>query len=733
MSYEVETYYPAGYWPSGYWPEDTGAGGAFGGGLSTREVDIRLYTSAGLRKRLPSFWIDSLDFEVAERGGYGNGRLSVLAGWEELEIEGTEYVDVRLFGEFAYRGFVLQPEQSVDVPERWNLGLFGLMERLNGYLVRRCQCFTGPVDVGEVFLDLVETYVKRANRLPNVQVSVSGVEALGITVENFCAEGATVSQAFNDLCDLAPDRLLWGCDVDGNGEDRIYLRAKPTTTARKFFIGSDVRAFLYPRDYTQIVNKVYVTGAEADPKNLIPNGSFEDCEKPGELTGNLLLNPSFEQYVNVDDVTHWERGGDPTIGEVGRTGSACFYLDNNPDAPEIIAQNVAVGELNGLSMSVWMLVNEGGVNQVQLRLGLYDSGLSLLGSLDSVVIQPEDDGQWHRYALEWADVRSADYPGVAYARFQLTCLSCADDNLGVLVDDAALWIPRVSAKGWAVGASSSASYKRLDWNDTGEPDAAHGAVKVAVQADISGSGYVEIRQADNDRPSVKGGQFYVLDFRVYPVGGGGDVAIGVREYDGGSLVDTQIGSDETLVGGLWQQVSFAFTTDPATTEAAPFIRFKTDERVYYLDGAGLWEGTLPSRYYPGDRFEAEKSTDDYDASEIGAEAAASIATHGEREREEASDAVRDEVSLDAWAKAYFRKWAVPQVEGRLDLFGPTRLLDQAGLVEIENLPSAPGGLFPTRIRTTVREVIEINVDLNSERPDLANVLRQVQQETLRRR
>jgi hypothetical protein len=725
-------YFPTGYFPEGYWPEAASSG--FSVGSSGREVDIRLYTSAGLRMYLPSFWIDTLDFEIAERGGYGNGRLSILAGWEDLTLTGTEYVDVRLFGQFAYRGFVLQPEKSVDVPERWNLNLFGLMERLNGFLVRRCQCYAGPVDVSVVFADLITTYVKRVNRLPDVVIDAAGVEALGITVENFCAEGVNVSQAMNDLCDLAPDRLIWGCDVDANGTDRIYLRPKPTTTAAKYFIGDNVRAFIYPRDATQVVNRVYLTGAEADPKNLVMNGSFEECAKPGEQEGNLLENASFEDNGGGSDIDQWDVGYNPTIDSTyKRTGTYSVYMDNNPSGPEEIEQTVPIGVLNGLSMSVWLFVNAGGNNQVRLEMRILDSSMVVLAGLQSFAITPPDDDTWHRYSLDWPDVVSADYPTAAYAQFRITLLACADDTAGVHVDDAALWIPTITAKGWQVGASSTAVYRILDWNHTGSPDPAHGSVKVKIQADITGAGYVEIVQADDERDTVQGGRSYWVTFTVQPSGASGDVQIGVYEYDSGTLVATQVGSTETLVNGLWQQVSYRFTTDPATREVAPFIRFKTDERIYYLDAAGLWETTLPSRYYPGDHFEAEITTDDFDASEIGADAAASITTWGEREAEENADSVRDELSLQAWAKAFFRKWAVPQVEGRLEIFQPDALLTQAGLVEIENLPDAPGALFPSRIRTTVREVIEVSADLNSERPELANILRQVQRETLRRR
>lgn len=727
MAYQPTNYDPANYIPADYMPGDE-ASGSFGLSSSNREVDIRLYTSAGLRKYLPSFWIDALDFEYSERGGYGNGRLGILAGWEDLEFDGTEYVDVRLFGEFAYRGFALQPEQNVDTPERWNLGLFGLMERLNGFLVRRCNCYAEAVDVSTIFADLITSYVKLPNRLPDVVYSASGVPALGITTANFCAKGKTIPQALNDLCDLAPDLLIWGCDVDGNGNDRIYLRPKPTETAYSAVVGDKVRAFVYPRDATQVVNTVYVSGGEADPKNLITNGSFEECLKPGELEGNLLLNASFEENSGGSSATNWGVGFNPTISETARTGSISFYMDNNPGGPEEISQIVSIGELNGISASVWLMNNVGANNTVRLSILLLDGSNAILGGLQGPNITPTPDGLWHRYSLEWADVVNTDYPGVVSAQWVITCLACPDDSLGVHVDDAALWIPTVGAKGWAVGASSTANYLDLEWNDTASPEAADGSVKVRVQADITGGGYVEIVQAEADRPDVNGGRLYYVSFTVQPSGGSGVVAVGAYEYDGGTLVDTHVGSDETLVNGLWQQVSLSFTTSGNATKIAPFIRFKTDERIYYVDAAGLWESSLPPRYYAGDTFEAEVQTSDYSESELGAAAFASISTWGIREAEESSDRVVDEVSLNEWAVAYFRKWAVPQVNGRLEIFGAEELLTLAGRVALLNLPSAPPPLFPARIRYTVGESVNITADLNEERPTQATLLRQIQRE-----
>jgi hypothetical protein len=727
MAYQPTNYDPANYIPASYQPGDE-ASGSFGLSSADWEVDIRLYSSAGLRMYLPSFWIDALDFEYSERGGYGNGRLGILAGWDDLTFDGTEYVDVRLFGEFAYRGYALQPEQNVDSPERWNLGLFGLMERLNGFLVRRCNCYAEAVDVSTIFSDLITTYVQVANRLPNVVYEASGVPALGITTANFCAKGKTIPQALNDLCDLAPDLLIWGCDVDAEGNDRIYLRPKPTETAYTAVVGDKVRAFVYPRDATQVVNTVYVEGGEADPKNLITNGSFEECSKPGELEGNLLLNPSFEENAGGSSATSWGVGFNPTISETARTGSSSFYMDNNPGGPEEISQIVSIGELNGISASVWLMNSEGANNIVRLSILLLDAGNAILGGLQGPNITPPDDGLWHRYSLEWADVQNTDYPGVVSAQWVITCLACTDDALGVHVDDAALWIPTVGAKGWAVGTPSTAHFLDLEWNDTASPAAADGSVKVRVQADISGGGYVEIVQAEADRPDVNGGRLYYVDFRVRPSGGAGVVVVGAYEYDGGTLTDTHVGSDETLVNNLWQQVSISFTTSGNATKVAPFIRFKTDERVYYVDGAGLWESSLPSRYYPGDRFEAEVRTSDYSSAELGAAAFASITTWGVREAEESIESVVDEASLQVWAIAYFRKWAIPQVNGRLEIFGAEELLTLAGRVALQNLPSAPSPLFPARIRYTVGESINITADLNEERPTQATLLRQIQRE-----
>ncbi len=264
-------------------------------GNSTLEWEARLYDSSGHRIRMPLRWVEGIDFELGEQGGCLNGSMKLLAAWEELRLTGTERVDVWLWGQLVYRGWVRMPQDEASVPERKSPTLQGLMETLRGYQVRRPFAYVAETDVGDVFRDLVSFYVARPGRLPGVLVDSTGVSALNITLQSFDASNRDFAQAMNDLCNVSPGSLIWGCDVEPtSGRDRIYLRPRSSAVRYKYSVGDKVSTFVYPQDTSQVVNAVYVTGAEQTFPNLAPNASFERPVAPGELTGNLLQSPSFE-------------------------------------------------------------------------------------------------------------------------------------------------------------------------------------------------------------------------------------------------------------------------------------------------------------------------------------------------------------------------------------------------------------------------------------------------------
>lgn len=686
------------------------------------QSDVRLYDANGKRKRLPTAWVNRIDFTLSERGGCLEGNLALDVSWEELSLDGTERVDVWLWDELLYRGWVRKTNRDLAGSGKASLTTYGLMERLNGYLVRRCSCYGGATNLATVFTDLVAEYVTRSGRLPSLVIDTTGVSALGLTATEFCAKGKSFPEAMNQLCDLAPNRLMWGCDVDGSGADRLFLLPRATSATQSYSIGNQVTAFVYPKDATQVVNKIYLTGGVVERPNLLKNASFEDCKQPGEDT-SYLLNGGFETNDGDHAADNWTRTNDPTVTGNTRTDAAGFYMDNNPTAPEALSQTVDIGSVSGLTGSFWYKTLTGGVNKFKLKIELLDSGSSVLYSSESAEQTATADDLFHQFVYVYPSWPSD--PLIAKARLKLTCTLCTHDTKGLTVDDFALYPPEVGLAHWKVGQASSGSFALLQWiNRDPSPVPAHGGNKVKAAGTLGSGGYVEIAVSDTARADVRSAYPYVFRVSAMAVASSGKIRVGARLYkEDGTLDRTVESADITILTSLWQEASYSFTTGEVTAKVEPFIRLYENGRTFYLDAAGLFEGiTPPSGYYAGANFEGNKSTSEYSSGDIGAEAAASITTYGEREKEESVDAVRDFLQLGEYAKNYFKAHAVPKVQGTLTLSDARTPLRFSGQVRILNLPNAPAALNVARANYKVGASVTIDADLNNERPDLAALL-----------
>src|SRR5687768_5825359 len=241
------------------------------------EVDIRLYTKAGLRKFLPE--VASLNFELTEMGGMAAGELSLTVPWEDFDLDGTEYVDVRLFGQsdpIIYRGKVRVARRDIEATEIATLSLQPLIEDLNHYMVRWKYAYGGAgVDLAVIADDLLDDFVNLPGRLAG-RWAAADLQTVGVTLNEFDATGRTVSQAFNMLCDKAPGLAIWGVEATSTTTDRIYLRPKPTATEKYYTIGGNITGFAYPKDTGQIINVINLIGGPVKQPNLAYNPSFEE-------------------------------------------------------------------------------------------------------------------------------------------------------------------------------------------------------------------------------------------------------------------------------------------------------------------------------------------------------------------------------------------------------------------------------------------------------------------------
>ncbi len=699
------------------------------------EVDIRLYSADGKRKSLPQGWITTASFEIGERGGCLTGSLEVDAPWEQLAIDGTEYVDIRLWGEVLYRGYVRTPQQELATPERATLNTIGLMELLNGFLIPRDFCYGTPQNIDVLFRDIITFYA--TPNLPGgaVQISTAGVVGTGILVQQMSLSGKTVSQAFNAICDAAPGQLIWGADVDSLGRNRLYLHPRTQAIGYRFSVGGEVTAFVYPRDATQVVNRVHVTGAKADPAlgyppNLMPDASFEDCVLPGELTSNVLLNPSFDlDNGGTRPGAGWQAQGDPSIdGTYARSSPNAAVFDDNPSAPEGSYQDIAVSGGAPVNASFWGMTIAGETWDFEFILQYFDVANTLLDSV-TLTGTPAADNVYRHYQLTWANPVAAT---ATYLRYVIRTTGGSGAH-GLNVDDCSMWFPGVlNAGSWEAAGGLNGNFHSVDFANAGTPGVIapyDGGLMVKALPNIFGAGatpYSEIRVTLADRPAIKSNLAYMLTAHVRVLGVDADIKVGANLYIDDALDFTSVSSATTIhAADGWVDLQFGLTAGGLSNKIQPFVRFETNNVEVYVDAVGLYEGNAePDLYYPGDTIMAARSVSDYSGS-VSAAANASLATWGLREVPVSQDTITTKALLDAYCPSYFDAFAVANVQARLEIDGAVRAINLDGTVKLLNLPSPPPALFPSKVRYDVGETIKVSADLNNERPDLAILLMRI--------
>jgi hypothetical protein len=703
--------------------------------MATPDLDIRLYSKSGQRLRLPPDWVQSVDFEIGERGGALTGTLSLLVGWTELPLVGNEYVDIRLWGTLLYRGYVRGPSQEIAVPEKAAIRLHGLMELLNGFQVPRDVFYGSPVGIETAFTDLVAMCVTTPTRMPSLVVDTTGVAALSITVQQILTARKTFSQAMNALCDAAPNQVIWGCDTDGSGANRLYLRPRSATVAYKFAVGDKISAFTYPRDATQIVNILHVEGGKLAQTNGAPNAAFEETVLPGELTTNMLANPSFDSPSAGTTPDVWLRNFSPPRTNIApHNGTYALLMDNTTGTSEAVYQDMGIVTLAKCHASVWAREQTIG-GGIGFRITIYakDSSGSVIGTGTSALLTPNINGNYEHFQFDYDFGALA---GVTAVTMWIQVSNAATTGNGVQFDDAAFWMDNVTLKGWRIGTNLTAHFTTLDVASL-DVTPFFGGSTIKMQGVIdSGGGYMEFCTTESDRPSVEKNTDYTLIVRAQSGGAGPVVSIGGRLYNDKVLASTVESSHFTVPNdSAWHAVTaFHVRTDANTTSMEIFIRLYNGDLVY-LDAVTMTSLAVPVDYYPADTYRATRRTDDYSGGDIGTEAATSIDDWGEREKTESVESILDVATMEAYAKGYFRAHAVPTVQASLSIMGADAPVNLDGTVMVENLPSltspldgvtpAAVGLFPSKVKYSVKDSADIIIDLNNEVPDMALLLRRV--------
>jgi hypothetical protein len=724
------------------------------------DVDVRVYNASGRRVHFPQQYLTEISFDIGERGGCLTGSITTELEWQNFVLTGQEYVDIRLWGssQVLFRGWARQPQSELKTPESVTLSLFGLMTLLNGYQCRRDYTFAAA-DIGDVFTAVANDLVVRPGRWPGLVLDTSGVSVLGISVDVFNASGNNFSDAMNALCDLAPGQLVWGCDVDGAGNNRLYLRPRADAVSSSpivsYGVGGKVTAFVYPRDANQVVNRIFVTGGKIvapNLPNLVNNPSFETPTQPGETTSNLLENPSFEMINGVAPTlpVFWQVTGSPNPSLAqgnGRTGQNALNL---PPGSTISQQVMVPSTLPvPISQACWANIPPGGTGILYMILTAYNSAGTVIGSYNpgAYTFAASSVGAYvyQHFMQTWT-------PPVGTAWLVAQVAADSSSSTGMNLDDVAVWTEAPTNQGWALGIPSNAYCLAIDWAHGREdvpnspPPFEPGCTMLKIEAIITGGAgsFLELTSTVDSRPSINTYSTYTALFRVaadargpaigcYPVVRvwGNDNKLQITVGPGfpagtGTPIPTMIPPD-----GQWHTVAYQFTVSGTSASIDMVLRIASSGTLY-VDAAqlirGAWGGAFGQTLYTND--DTYRGTRDVMSADVSGsltpDAAGSITDWGERESQVSNDNVVDEATMTAFAISYLQAHATPAVQARLTVDGADAPLPIGSLARLLNLPGAPPPLPIAKVSYRIGNTIVLDADLNNERPDQAVLLRRIQ-------
>jgi hypothetical protein len=690
--------------------------------------------------------VSELNFEIQERGGYGSGSCRFLAEWDQVGLAGTERVDVWLWDEPAYRGYLRVAQRLMDSPEVAAPTFYGMVALLDGYQVKRKLAYGCATDIATIFRDLALAYVKQADRFPDITIEAG--EAIGVTLTEYDGRGKSVAEAFNELCDLAPAQCIWGVEMDSARPipgDTLYIRPKPADPAYIYAIGDNVRALTYPEDTNEVANRLIIEGGPVEQPNLAVNGGFEQLMPASESQGNWLLNESFDDLA--DPSVHWTLAGpDPTIqfpGNPGASGSARtgdHWLELD-EVDESASQTVFIVPGRAYTAACWArLESSDEPNAFTLTLeGLNAADgvvTSVYATFNSVSTPALDSAVYHRYTVD--DDWSAE-PTVVKARITVTAGGGSHADDGVLIDDLGIYETcGVAQETWRAIPTGDATIVDLDWDSTGTattPPRSGGLCVhlqcdgIAVSADTG-----ELYYLPSKSPSVQARERYSLALWWHVDGEGAGVddalSIGAVSIDSANNQGT-VWESATAIGNPsgWTLIRLDIMTESDTARLQLFIRART-ERNLYLDDVMLVQGEVPEEveedggYWTGESY--ERTIDVEDALLTGmldADVEDSIALYGEREAPASNELITDLETMLAFASGQFNARSLPRIEAVLEIFAARELIAQAGRVRLINLPSPPPALWPARSNYTISPTsIDIRVELGNQRPDLQSLL-----------
>ena len=695
--------------------------------MSRTRLQVRLYAAGGpaAGRAFPPKAVLAASWRITRLSGYADANLE-LAGLpsehpgllNDARIEFWGWDDTQQTYLRLYRGYVLQAigqGRRPDQPRKTLVTLFGFWDRLARQVALQRFLEPSAVDLSVIFDFLLSRWaspaIVGATYTTDYQTTTT-------TLSTLDAYRVPVSEALSRLDGVAARQIVAGCDVDGAGNDRVYIRpiqTAPGLVAALPDPSNHIELIESGEDARQRANVLHVIGGKAQWGNLFAaltrsqdgatgqgNSSFENPRLGGNGYGDLVLNGGFDSGL-----TSWTTvSGDPAVKDTADpegpaySGSKLLELDNNAGAEEI-KQTITTGIFPGASYAVDFAAKAetaaGTPPEGLIELHWLDSGSPL--SISSISF----GGALSPVAATWQKFR---VPAVAPANANQVEIHLsapvATENFGLHLDSLQFFrSDSVFQEGWETAAKPGGLFGEVDWAVTNPVNAAsasmlpyHGAYCVLVHVTAAAVGnecYLRPRAETN--VAVQGGNAYRFSKRSLSPDGetvtpARNLVIVELEADGTTIIDTH---KKSLPSGaaftVWTEEVFARTL----SQECRFVRCweeYLEPGKLYSDAFQLRDSAAPAgEFVEGESFEAIYRVDDAPLG-LTSPISDSIADLGLWPEVIQEDAAVDQSDGQALARATLEERAISQMRPRVVWVGSPTLPGSAA-------PPWPGQVIKT--------------------------------------
>jgi hypothetical protein len=690
------------------------------------------------RRTLASVRVLKASWSDERYGGWRDFSLELGALLTELPaIASGDRVEFYWRGVRCFRGQVHTTARTEAEPPTLAVSGSGVVLLAGKPVCTGTYLYPAAVDLARAFADIAADTV--APVLPSLRVDARDTGATTLLVE---AERKTFADVAQDVAqNQGANLVVWGCDVDGAGNDRLYIKPFSAVMDHHYPVpGRGVAAAKGDEVTADLVNRLTIMGGNPRYPNLIHNSSFERPRFGGEGTGNLVEKAGFEESGTWSGTGSRKQSGGKTGEGTPFAGEWMYETDlngeyvqqtQNPPTTAIEVGRDYVFSVRakceqvsyavvGLATFTWL--DTGGSTIATETIALPDP---------TGVADPRLTAAWQEWKLT-----SRAPAGATGFRVRLEVTSGGGIRKGILWDEVQVYdASSIYQTSWELVAPGTGTVDVVNWAlrpQGGAQDGAH-CLFADVSAADTDAGEVRLQPVSQKRWDVLGGGSYDLSVWLKSPPGitaNGKLQLVCKEYKSdGSLNAT---TTHTIAAGSgwadWTQHSVQVDCQQTTTQVTCWLSFRGGSAVL-IDAFCFRDAAAGGDYLRDGQYVVQLDTDDAALTGLSAAAAASIATYGYRDGIERVDSVTTLSDARAYAEAYFNANAAPFPSPSVEVVNPSpvRMPRPGDMVRLGGDDGAAlmGGeeMLPiTRVRWSWDGVLKASLELKRERPNLVDLL-----------